>query len=338
MNTPPNIVGENALTIIWEGKQHTLTSQCPNFKTVKKLILKAKFGDELTEALCIKKSFEKQSEGNVTISGNTVLYKGQAVHNSAAKKLIHLLEIGSTDLKPGMRFLDKLMENPSYNSREQLYKFLEHKNMPITEQGNIIGYKGVRDDYKDIYSGTFDNSPGQILEMKRTEVDDSVDHGCSAGFHIGSHDYADSWGRNGKLMKVEFSPRDAVSVPHCSEYQKLRVCRYHVLEEIHDRKPVADGLHGHDNQAPKKWNKTCRKLVKWLQKKYRKGITVTLSECIERYQPTINTPEDIDHAICSTGHECDIQWDDQLNEYVVFAWKPENTNQSFTTGPINWVN
>ena len=133
------------------------------------------------------------------------------------------------------------MSNPSHNSREQAYKFIEHKGMPLTEEGNVIGYKGVDQNYMDKYSGKFDNSVGAENSMLRSNVDDNVNHGCSAGFHIGSHEYADCWGgSDGKLMLVEFSPEDIVSVPHDCEYQKLRVCRYKVIGECHDRQMLND--------------------------------------------------------------------------------------------------
>ena len=74
----------------------------------------------------------------------------------------------------------------------------------------------------DQYSGKFDNSVGETLEMKRRSVDDDPNNGCSYGFHVGSFDYADSWaGADGRLMVVRFDPKDAVSVPSCSSYQKV---------------------------------------------------------------------------------------------------------------------
>ena len=49
------------------------------------------------------------------------------------------------------------------------------------------------------------------------------------GFHAGSLDYAEGFGRGGNLMIVEINPADVVSVPNDSDCQKLRTCKYKVV-------------------------------------------------------------------------------------------------------------
>ena len=176
------------------------------------------------------------TEGRVTITGNKVLFDGKEIHGAIVSKLTHMLEEGFTNITGWMKFTEKLMSNPSMSSREQSYPFIARTDILITPEGNCRGYKGVRDDYKDKFSGNFDNSPGVEHEMDRRDVDDNVNNGCSYGFHIGSHKYADNWGgSDGKLMIVEFNPKHIVSVPHCSNHEKLRVCEYKVIEECTDR-------------------------------------------------------------------------------------------------------
>ena len=188
------------------------------------------------------------SNGRVTVSGSTVLLDGRELHSAEAKKLVDLVSEGATNIDRWFRFIEKLYNNPSYHCRQQAYNFIAHTGMPMTESGNLIGYKGVRDDYKDKYSGKFDNSVGQVLRMSRTDVDDNPNHGCSAGFHVGSHDYADSWaGEDGRLMIVEYSPTDIVSVPDESGYGKLRVCQYKVIAESTSRAKLNDGSYGYNN-------------------------------------------------------------------------------------------
>ena len=80
--------------------------------------------------------------------------------------------------------------------------------------------------------GQIKNEVGDTIEVQRRSVDDNRQNSCSHGLHIGSFDYANSWASEGKLLLVRFNPRDAVSVPQDSECQKLRVCKYEVLEEI----------------------------------------------------------------------------------------------------------
>jgi hypothetical protein len=119
--------------------------------------------------------------------------------------------------------------------------------LPLTETGNIIGYKGVDTDFYSkhgnkntiVITGNVDangrilNKIGETIEVARNSVDDNKDNHCSHGLHIGSYDYAKDWaGNNGHLMMVEFNPSDAVSVPTDCNFQKLRVSKYKVIGEV----------------------------------------------------------------------------------------------------------
>ena len=64
----------------------------------------------------------------------------------------------------------------------------------------------VRSDYKDVHSGTFDNSVGQVLEMPRNQVDEDKDRTCSAGLHFCSYDYLKFFGGERiMVLKIDLS-------------------------------------------------------------------------------------------------------------------------------------
>lgn len=224
-----------------------ITNDRLNYQSIIEAI-KADDEDQVRELLDENQVLNSVSNGRVTVTGNTVLLDGRELHSAEAKKLVDLVSEGATNIDRWFRFIEKLYNNPSYHCRKQAYNFIAHTGMPMTENGNLIGYKGVADDYKDKYSGKFDNSVGQVLRMSRTDVDDNPNNGCSAGFHVGSHDYADSWaGSDGRLMIVEYSPTDIVSVPDESGYGKLRVCQYKVIAESTNRSKLNNGSYGHDS-------------------------------------------------------------------------------------------
>ena len=224
-----------------------ITNDRLNYKSIIEAI-KANDEDQVRELLDENQVLNSVSNGRVTVTGNTVLLDGRELHSAEAKKLVDLVSEGATNIDRWFRFIEKLYNNPSYHCREQAYNFIAHTGMPMTENGNLIGYKGVSDDYKDKYSGKFDNSVGQVLRMSRTDVDDNPNNGCSAGFHVGSHDYADSWaGSDGRLMIVEYSPTDIVSVPDESGYGKLRVCEYKVIAESTNRSKLNNGSYGYES-------------------------------------------------------------------------------------------
>ena len=116
--------------------------------------------------------------------------------------------------------------------------------MPITPEGNFLAYKGVDEHFKDKYTGKFDNSVGNVLDMKRNSVCDDANVGCSHGFHAGSYEYAKGWaGGGGNLMVVEIDPADVVSVPLDCDCQKLRTSKYKVVGhyETLEKAPLEDG-------------------------------------------------------------------------------------------------
>jgi hypothetical protein len=126
-----------------------------------------------------------------------------------------------------------LQKNPSSRAVQELYKFLEHKNLGISAEGTLIAYKALRNNYTDKHTGKFDNSVGNVLEMPRNKVDDDKEHGCSYGFHAGSLKYATEFASgNDRVVLVEIDPADVVSIPTDCEFQKLRTCRYKVISEF----------------------------------------------------------------------------------------------------------
>ena len=232
-------LGENAITIFADGQVHSVRRDNLNFMQVRQSLLDGNY-DKVIKLVDTKSAVEDYALGNIQIKEGDVYYnhssgEQEKLNGVVIDKLLSLMREGIKDPSPIFNFIEKLLDNPSRNSVEQLYNFLDYKELPIDPDGYVVGYKGVSDDYKDQYSGKFDNSVGETLEMKRRSVDDNPENGCSYGFHVGSFDYADSWaGAEGRLMVVRFDPKDAVSVPSCSSYQKLRVCKYEVIAEITD--------------------------------------------------------------------------------------------------------
>ena len=170
---------------------------------------------------------------DVQVRGGQVLFRGKEVHNSLTERMLAQLSEGF-DLVPMARFLSNLMENPSYRAVNDLYAFLEYGKMPITEDGCFLAYKAVRADYKDIHSGTFDNTPGRTepIEMPRNMVNEDPDQICSSGLHVCSFEYLPNFSHaNGHVIVCKVNPRDVVAIPSDYHNTKMRVCRYWVVSE-----------------------------------------------------------------------------------------------------------
>lgn len=241
----PYILTTKSLTAVMEGKAYTMNDTHPSWLFAKDA-LKAEKWDTLKNLFdvssAVQNYFDDSSE--VEVKNDTVYYKGEVINNYCVAKILEFMRAG-LPFRPLVKFFSKLMQNPSRRATDELYRFLEHKSMPLTPDGNFLAYKGVKDDFKDCYTGKFDNSVGQVLEMVRNSVCDDANNGCSSGFHVGSYEYAKGYASGGgNLMVIEVNPCDVVSVPHDSGCQKLRTCKYKVVghyEHI-DAPPLKDGL------------------------------------------------------------------------------------------------
>lgn len=128
-----------------------------------------------------------------------------------------------------LAFWENLKKNPSFNSRKMLFSFLEHNGHPLTQDGCFIAYRGVTEDFKDCHTRTFDNKPGSVCVMDRSQVDDDPNSTCSDGLHVACFDYAKGFGP--KLIEVKVDPKDVVCVPVDYNGTKMRVCRFEVVQE-----------------------------------------------------------------------------------------------------------
>mgnify|MGYP003116301325 FL=1 len=243
----PYILTDNCLTVVVNGKVHTMDSTHPAFHKANEA-LKNEDAEKLEQLFDTSKAVEDYVDGNISVKEGVVRYKTEEVHGDVVWRILDFMRQG-LPYKPLVKFLDKLMSNPSRRATQELYSFLEHKSMPLTPDGNFLAYKSVKEDFTDWHSGKFDNNVGNTLEMTRNSVCDDANIGCSDGFHAGSLEYARSFGHGGNLMIVEIDPADVVSVPTDCDCQKLRTCKYKVVS-LFERKleePLCDDYGDYDD-------------------------------------------------------------------------------------------
>jgi len=231
MSVPFMFVDGN-LTVVLNNKSFQVLPDHLNYKMILEALPSAT-SDELLEMIDIEKAVATFSDGLVEIKNGQVTYEGEVVHGSISKRILEFMSKG-LPFQPLVTFLQNLMENPSMQSQKELYDFLEHEHLPITEDGHFLAYKAVRSDFKDKYRGVFDNSVGQVCKMTRAKVDDNRARGCSDGLHAGALNYVASYGSleaGDKIVIVKINPSDVVSVPSDCNCEKLRTCRYEVVGE-----------------------------------------------------------------------------------------------------------
>ena len=235
MSVPFVYVNGN-LSLVLKGKIVSVTKEHPSYGTIKAKLATAT-EDELVKLTDVKTAVENfvgtccRQDCRASVINGQVYFNGKPVHNALSTRIVEFMKEGLPFVHL-LRFMENVEQNPSHKAKEELFDFLQHKNLPITEDGCFLAYKAVRGDFLDKYTGTISNKVGTVVEVPRNTVDDDREVGCSNGLHAGALEYAATYGGSGdKMLIVKINPKDAVSVPKDCSYQKLRTCRYEVVSE-----------------------------------------------------------------------------------------------------------
>lgn len=226
------------LTVVFDdGETVTVYATNPSYENVLDAV-RAKNWEQVRQlaipAVGLKQKFDDSNlSSRVEITGGVVLFDGIEMHNTLTERMLDMVNDGF-DVTPMARFLENLMENPSFRAVNELYGFMEKSKLPITEDGHFVAYKRIRNNYMDIYTGTVDNHIGAIVKMPRNGVDEDKDRTCSSGLHFCAREYLSSYGTGGghRTVIVKINPRDVVSIPSDYNNAKGRCCRYEVIGEL----------------------------------------------------------------------------------------------------------
>jgi hypothetical protein len=186
---------------------------------------------------------DQKLSDRISVSDGELLFDGDVVDDAIADQIIGFLEDDVDDWYPLVLFLEKLYANQSESVRKGLYTWISQQKLTITEDGNFLGFKGLNNNYTSIHagpgvvngvktSGNLDNTPGNVIEVARSYVDDNEYAYCSTGLHVGTRQYATGFAR-GKVVVCEVDPRNVVSVPY-DGHEKIRTSKYTVVEDAAD--------------------------------------------------------------------------------------------------------
>lgn len=225
---------KNSLVVSFDGRTFNLHKSDMRFNEVVELINTGKlskipdvFDDEKSLKLTLPKSLRKF----FTIKGNELFFKGEAIPSELYNKVVEYRR-HKLPFKHILLFWMNLKMNPSFNSREQLFKFLEHNGHPITQDGCFIAYRSVNLDFKDWHTGKMDNRVGKTVKVSRSKVDDNPNNTCSHGLHVAAWQYASTFRTGGHLVEVKVNPKDVVAVPTDYDGTKMRVCEFKVIRKV----------------------------------------------------------------------------------------------------------
>lgn len=221
------ILSNDTVTVIVDGDLKQFTRDMhSNFD----LLVKAILSDDETLfrklSVSVVDEIKNWSQGKFCVVDGVIMKGNDTLPQELSDRLLEMIRSGE-NVMPLLNFWDRLEKNPSARSVEQLFKFLKHKNIPITSDGYFLAYKGIADNFLDVYTQKINNAPGAINEMPRNKISDDPNIGCHFGFHVGSLEYATGFAPVVVVCKVD--PADVVCVPYDFSHQKVRVCKYEVM-------------------------------------------------------------------------------------------------------------
>lgn len=230
--------GSGTLNVWCNGDMLCVAPDHINYSKILEKVVAGDF-DGIEPMLNIAKGIEEYTFGKIVIRNGQLFYGEHEIRNTLVDRILGNMKDG-TCFKRYIAFLDKLLENPSSRSLDQLYDFLKYTCLRIADDGFVYAYKGITSDWKDAYTGRIDNSVGKTITMPRNLISDDPDHACHKGLHCGTIKYAREYSGS-RLVIVKVHPKDVVSVPKDCTWQKCRVCEYTVVAECdYDGNPVGD--------------------------------------------------------------------------------------------------
>jgi hypothetical protein len=218
----------DSVTVVLNGNPYTVAKGAPNFSALRKAL----DGEDWKTAkkyLTVAGTVSAWSKGDFRVIGSDVRVKDEVLPREMGQRIVSMVT-RNEDPSSVLNFWTRLRRNPSARSVQQLWSFLSHRGIPLTEDGHFLAYKSVRKDYKDHHSGTVDNKIGVVNEMPRNKISDDPREACHEGYHVGALNYAQGFGgSNRRIIVCKVDPADVVCVPYDSSQEKMRVCRYEVV-------------------------------------------------------------------------------------------------------------
>jgi hypothetical protein len=236
------LLTQDALNVTINGLPYSISKDYPNFAKIRDAVVSGQSPaaifaliDENARAAkrLIESSMRAQNlTGRLTYDEGLIYFDGTAIANYAVDTLLRFLHMGHNAAALA-RFVEKQQTNPDAIVHEHLYAFLEFGKIPLTQDGDFLVYKAVRPNYRDIRSGTFDNSVGRVCAIPREQVDPNRAQTCSYGLHVCSFAYLPHFAdAQGHVMLCKVDPYNVVAIPNDYNNTKMRVCRYEVVGEV----------------------------------------------------------------------------------------------------------
>lgn len=235
-NDPMVVIFGSMIQIIT--REDTYTIESDDNEALYKEVFARVGANDFDGAIQLIKDAEKESsegyevldeENHLVMFDGKLFYYGVHLTSTSAKRLEKAAAEGTLD-DCYIKFLVRLLRNPSAESVEMLYDFMQANDIDILPDGRIKCFRGVTQlpdgSCVDYHSGKVPQYEGCFISMPRNFVEDNPEVACSHGLHCASAEYAKGYG---VLTEVAVDPADVVSVPYDYDFAKCRCCRFEIL-------------------------------------------------------------------------------------------------------------
>lgn len=227
-----HILTNDGVMIVFDNKTVPVTRDMAYFKEAMEC-LNNHDTERLHEVISPKVRIEKHT--GFVIKGDTVFIEGQAVPPRLSDVIIKFVD-QRLPVLPIIKFWHNIRNNPSpAAAKEELFDFLQHNSIALTEDGCFLAYKKINHNYTDCYTGKIPNKPKTYVSMPRKDVCANRSICCAPGLHVAAWHYFGACYSNNpryRTIEVKVNPRDVVSVPDEYGFAKMRTCKYYVTREI----------------------------------------------------------------------------------------------------------
>ena len=150
-------------------------------------------------------------------------------------QMAHASQHNAVGLNAFMERISKVIGERRH-SVEDLLKFLEKGDLPLSDDGCVIAYKRLNrvsdkpGTFVDVHSKRVFQKVGSLVHMDVQMVDHNRAQDCSHGLHIARRGYLKSFSGDVTVI-CKIRPEDIIAVPQY-DANKVRVCAYHIIAEL----------------------------------------------------------------------------------------------------------
>jgi hypothetical protein len=169
----------------------------------------------------------------VTVKDNEVYFKGRPLNNASAERILDLAKMG-LPVTSEINCLVSLLRHDDPRVIDAFEDFLQTWDIPRLEDGRVVLFKAVNDDFTAIHDNTTDWSVGREVSEDWANVDRNPDNTCSRGLHACPLKCVDQfWNASAKVIELHVWPEDFAALP--TDYTsngKVRLVRAYVAREV----------------------------------------------------------------------------------------------------------